>query len=369
MTDGAKLCAGCSERSEITVLKVSVNIPTYNRAHLIRPALDSVLRQTYPHVEIIVIDDGSADETRAVVAEDGDRVRYFHQANGGLGVARNAALARSTGDCIAFLDSDDEWFDFKLALQVAALERMPDVSFICTEFVILKDDGRRIHNGSQTWLANRETWSAIYAESTSSDQLGLRVPELSQAFSIYTGGMYRQLMDEALVLPTTAIVRRQALDSLRFTEGMKIFEDWEFFARLARDSNGAFLDVETAINRGHEGPERLTRCSALAKAQCYLEMFERVWLTDPEFARQFPQDVRSRSCDAVPGRRARGAAGVAAGRRAPGLAVSGAPGHLEAQRGHRLLDARERAWWTKAPPKRAAEQAAARRDHDGTWRF
>ncbi len=297
------------------MLKVSVNIPTYNRAHLIRHALDSVLRQTYPHVEIVVIDDGSTDETRSVVAEYGDRVRYFHQPNGGLGVARNAALARSTGDCIAFLDSDDEWFDFKLALQVEALERMPDVSFIYTEFVILKDDGSRIHNGSRTWLANpdsREGWSDIYPQSTSSDRLGLRVPELSQPFSIYTGAMYRQFMDEALVLPTTAIVRRDALGSLRFTERMKIFEDWEFFARLARDSNGAFLDVETAVNRGHSGPERLTRCSGLAKAQCYLDMLERVWLKDPDFARQFPQDLQQPFVRRRAGRRTRSGARLAA---------------------------------------------------------
>jgi Glycosyl transferase family 2 len=283
------------------LLKVSVNIPTYNRAHLIRHALDSVLRQTYANVEIVVIDDGSTDGTRGLVAEYGDRVRYFRQPNGGLGVARNAALAQSTGDCIAFLDSDDEWFDFKLALQVEALERMPDVSFLYTEFVILKDDGSRIHNGSRTWLANPAStaWSDIYPHASSSDKLGLSVPELQQPFLVYTGAMYRQFMDEAFVLPTTAMVRRSALGTLRFTERMKIFEDWEFFARLARNFNGAFLDVETAVNRGHSGSERLTRCGGLAKAQCYLDMLERVWLADPEFARQFPQELRNRSCDAV----------------------------------------------------------------------
>jgi glycosyltransferase involved in cell wall biosynthesis len=279
------------------LLKVSVNIPTFNRAHLIRHALDSVVCQTYPNLEIVVIDDGSTDATRGVVAEYGDRVRYFHQPNGGLGVARNAALAKSTGDCIAFLDSDDEWFDFKLAVQVEALERLPDVAFLFTEFVILKDNGTRIHNGSQTWLARSVDWSEIYARKTSSAALGLK--RAGRDFGVYTGPMYRQFLDEALVLPTTAIVRRAALGSLRFTEGMRIFEDWEFFAQLARGHAGAFLDVETAVNRGHDGPERLTRCGGLAKAECYLEMLERVWLGDSDFAHEYGADLRRRSGDAV----------------------------------------------------------------------
>jgi glycosyltransferase involved in cell wall biosynthesis len=281
------------------VLKVSVNIPTYNRAHLIRHALDSVLGQTYPNIEIVVIDDGSTDGTRAVVAEYGDRVRYFHQPNGGLGVARNAALERSTGDCIAFLDSDDEWFDFKIALQVDLLERLPGVAFLFTEFVILKDDGSRIHNGSRTWLASPRDWSEVYPHQASSTALGVSAAGPNGVFPVFTGHMYRQFMDEALVLPTTAIVRREAIGTLRFTERMRIFEDWEFFARLGREHAGAFLDVETAVNRGHSGPERLTRCGGLAKAECYLEMLERVWLADAAFTREFEADLQTRSGDAV----------------------------------------------------------------------
>jgi glycosyltransferase involved in cell wall biosynthesis len=281
------------------VLKVSINIPTYNRAHLIRHALDSVLRQTYPNIEVVVIDDGSTDATQGVVAEYGDRVRYFHQPNGGLGVARNAALERSTGDCIAFLDSDDEWFDFKLALQMDVFERLPEVAFSFTEFVILKDDGSRIQNGSRTWLAGTHDWSDIYPQEVSSTALGLKPGLGGGAFQVYTGRIYRQFLDEALVLPTTAIVRREAVGSLRFTERMRIFEDWEFFARLGREHTGCFLDVETAVNRGHSGPERLTRCGGLAKAECYLDMLQRVWMTDAAFTREFDADLRRRCGDAI----------------------------------------------------------------------
>jgi glycosyltransferase involved in cell wall biosynthesis len=268
--------------------RVSVNIPTYNRAHLLRHAITSVLRQGYPNLEIVVIDDGSTDATRAILDEYGDRVRYFAQPNAGLGAARNAAMARSTGDLIAFLDSDDEWFDFKLELQVEVLERMPAVGSVFTEFVILKDDGTRIPKGSRTWLSNPVSWPDFYPQTLTSGAIGLDGKTVGGDFPIYAGRMYRRFLADALVLPTTAVARRDAIGSLRFTEGMTIFEDWEFFARLARDRDVAFLDIETAINRGHDGPERLTRCSALAKAQCYDDMVARVWGVDPDFSRDFP---------------------------------------------------------------------------------
>jgi len=272
-------------------VRISVAIPTYNRAHLLGHAIDSVLSQTYPAHEIIVIDDGSTDGTEALVARYGDKVQYYKQRNGGLGVARNAGLDRATGDCMAFLDSDDYWFDFKLELQVQVLERVPTVNFVFSEFEILKDDGRRIPNGSRTWLARDDRWEDVYQQRVSCEHLGIVLPGVSGQTGVYTGPLYRHFMDEALVLPTTALVRRQALSGLRFTEGMTIFEDWEFFARLARDNQGAFIDAATAVNRGHSDPGRLTRCSALAKAQSYLEMFGRVWGDDARFRAEYPQGV------------------------------------------------------------------------------
>lgn len=272
-------------------MKISVTIPTFNRAHLLGYAIDSVLGQTYRNFEIIVIDDGSTDGTEHLVARYGDKVRYYKQPNGGLGAARNAGLDRAIGDCIAFLDSDDYWFDFKLDLQVQLLDRRRDVSFVFTEFEILKDDGRRTPAGSRTWLAANVQWGDLYPERTSARELGMAISGVESDFGVYTGPMYRQFLHEAFVLPTTAIVRREALRGFRFTERMAIFEDWEFFARLARDRRGAFADVETAVNRGHDEPGRLTRCGSLAKAQSYLEMFERVWKADAEFRTRYPDLV------------------------------------------------------------------------------
>ena len=104
--------------------KISVVIPTYNRAAKVPLGIQSVLDQTFSDLEVIVVDDGSSDDTGKILAEMfGDRIRYFAQANQGVSVARNKGIAEARGDWIAFLDSDDQWERDKLEWQFKALER------------------------------------------------------------------------------------------------------------------------------------------------------------------------------------------------------------------------------------------------------
>ena len=107
---------------------VSVVIPTFNRAHLIMRALQSVLTQTFTAWETIVVDDGSTDDTETVVLSLGDsRIRYCRQPeNRGPAAARNRGMREAKGEFIAFLDSDDEWFPDKLELQVARFRELPE---------------------------------------------------------------------------------------------------------------------------------------------------------------------------------------------------------------------------------------------------
>jgi len=100
---------------------VSVVIPTYNRAKLVVRAVDSVLRQTYPNCEIIVVDDGSEDNTRGALAPYKDRIKYIYQANAVQASARNAGIRAAAGKWIAFLDSDDIWLPEKLSRQMEIL--------------------------------------------------------------------------------------------------------------------------------------------------------------------------------------------------------------------------------------------------------
>lgn len=107
--------------------RVSVIITTFNRADLVTRAIESVLAQEYEPIELVVIDDGSTDRTRDAVTAYRDRARYLHQENKERGAARNAGIAATTGELVAFLDSDDEMLPGELARLVAALVDRPNV--------------------------------------------------------------------------------------------------------------------------------------------------------------------------------------------------------------------------------------------------
>ncbi len=116
---------------------VSVVIVAYNKANTIRAAIQSVLAQTYTDFEILVVDDGSTDNTAAEVAPFGSRVRYLPKSNGGTGSARNLGIAQARGEFVAFLDGDDLWLPRKLELQMGAFEREPSILAVqCSAYCV-----------------------------------------------------------------------------------------------------------------------------------------------------------------------------------------------------------------------------------------
>lgn len=123
---------------------VSIVIPTYNRADKVQPAIDSALAQTFTNLEVIVVDDGSSDDTGKILEQAyGDRIRYYFQVNQGVSVARNKGIEEARGNWIAFLDSDDRWEKDKLEWQLKALERFGPQYGACYTDV-------RIFNHSET---------------------------------------------------------------------------------------------------------------------------------------------------------------------------------------------------------------------------
>ena len=122
---------------------VSVLIPSYNRADTIVECVHSALRQTYNNIEVIVVDDGSTDETVALLPEFDGAITIIRQTNSGQSAATRVAMQHATGELIAFLDSDDLWKDDKVAKQVAVLLANPDVAAVHTdaeEFVTLGEN-------------------------------------------------------------------------------------------------------------------------------------------------------------------------------------------------------------------------------------
>lgn len=120
--------------------RVSVVIPAYNAAGFIRRAVDSVLAQTWPRRDIIVVNDGSTDDTLRELATYRDKIRIIDKPNGGLPQARNSGIRAATGEYIAFLDADDRWLPEKLARQVEILVADPEVGF-CSTVTRVEDPG------------------------------------------------------------------------------------------------------------------------------------------------------------------------------------------------------------------------------------
>ncbi len=120
---------------------VSIVIPAYNAAWCINRSVDSALDQTYGLCEVIVVDDGSTDDTASHLFRYGEAIRIVRKDNGGLPSARNAGIAAARGEFVAFLDADDWWLQAKIERQVALLRKRPEVGFCSTAAEIVGSDG------------------------------------------------------------------------------------------------------------------------------------------------------------------------------------------------------------------------------------
>jgi len=134
---------------------VSIIIPTYNRAHYLYKTIESVINQTYSNLEIIIIDDGSTDETKSVVDKFCDkRLKYFFQKNSGVSVARNNGIRRATGEYIMFLDSDDTILPTKIEEQVKFMETHPDIDCVYCWWQYIDAAGSLLGEGCATYRGN-----------------------------------------------------------------------------------------------------------------------------------------------------------------------------------------------------------------------
>lgn len=273
---------------------VSVIIPTYNRATLVKEAVESVLRQTYRDVELIVVDDGSTDDTEAALRQFGDAIRYVKQPNRGMSSARNHGIALARGRYVALLDSDDIWLEDKLELQIALLEHYHRVGFVFSDFYILHDVSKaRSAHGLSTWYNETPDWGQVYESRVRLSSLPLALSDRPRTdFFVYLGDIYWFSLVAPIVLPSTAVFRRSCIEpDFRFPEASSC-SDWEFFARLSKSRGACYMEIETALNRSHEDAVRLTRISPTVRTTGRLEMIERVWKADSEFYRQHQDEVR-----------------------------------------------------------------------------
>ncbi|MDY6945264.1 MAG: glycosyltransferase family A protein [Pseudomonadota bacterium] len=271
---------------------VSVIIPTYNRAALLREAVESALQQTYSPIEVVVVDDGSTDDTGAVMQEFGERIRYSRRPNGGVNAARNVGIKQAKGQFLAFLDSDDLWEPYKIELQVALLKKFADAAFTFSNFFIFTGSDPRadgvdtVPNGLGTWFEHVAVTEDPYQWRQQFSSLGAPVSSRPpRDFTVSGGDVYGASLFCPHVLPSTALIRSTALtNGLRLSEFDPTCGDWEFFSRLSKERGGCvYADLETTFNRSHEDAVRLTRVDSSLQLGRRIAMIDRLWRADRQF--------------------------------------------------------------------------------------
>jgi len=267
-------------------LAVSVVIPTYNRARLVPNAVRSVLAAARESDEVIVIDDGSTDDTERALGKWRDRIRYVRVPNGGAGAARNHGVRIATAPLVSFLDSDDEWLPDKLELQRMLMTARPDILFCFSDFSMRDAAGVEHHRYLRQWPGVSSAVGDLLGDGVSYSSIAT-LPNGRPDFLVHIGDLYRPLLDSCLVATQSAMVRRaDGLPELHFGEKVKLCEEWWCFAALARKGRAAYLDCETFRNIGHTG-DRITATETEHRFLTdRLTMTTALWGADQEFLRE-----------------------------------------------------------------------------------
>lgn len=202
---------------------VSVILPTYNRAQLVQEATESVLSQTFGDFELIVVDDGSTDDTATVLSGLDNRLRYVAIAHGGASAARNAGLARARGPLIAFLDSDDLWQPHFLQQAIDSLAGADSAGFAYTDYCIAGAQGQ------------------------------ISAPCLKAAEKI-NGRLFPAILEEDFICMGSLLFRRECLEQAGpFDPRVTPAEDWDMWLRITPFYDACYVDRPLLTIRFHGG--------------------------------------------------------------------------------------------------------------------
>jgi len=253
--------------------RVSVIISTYNTASYVAEAVESVLAQTYKDYEIIVVDDGSTDNTREVLMPYMDRIRYVWQKNQERSAARNHGIRLAQGELIAFLDADDVWLPDKLERQVAALDGHDQAVLVCGPAQNIDAEGRPI-----------SFWGSAYLGGEPGGEVEVR----------HHG---QEMLFGSPILPCTVVVRREALDRAGpFDTRLSLGEDWEMWLRLAR--LGPFVHLPWVLSqyRAYASERELRKRASNYMVAQYIYVINKTAATDPA---RFPALLRDQALASV----------------------------------------------------------------------
>ena len=232
--------------------KVSVIIPTYNRADLMREAVESVLVQTYKDFEIIVVDDGSTDNTGDILSGLEDpRLRMIRQENQGQGLARNTGILAAAGQYIAFLDSDDLWESKKLEKQITLFDEDEKLEWVYSDAYAFDDTTRE----------------KLFTFSRKSRQ--------------YEGYIAHKLFMHDFIATSTVMVRQRVFEKMGLFSDLSKAQDWEMWLRVA--ARHYIRKAPSALTGYRIHKDMITQeQNPIFKHQCHVEVLERAIRFAPE---------------------------------------------------------------------------------------
>ena len=199
-------------------MKISVIIPSWNRADRLAAALDSVRAQSLVPHEVIVVDDGSTDNTRELLSRHYPEVRYLYQQNNGVSSARNTGIMAASGDWIALLDSDDRWEPLKLERQQQAIQAQP---------------GYRLCHCDEIWIRN-----------------GKRVNPMKK-HAKQGGKIFRQCLPRCVISPSAVMIQREVFAGIGlFDENLPACEDYDLWLRICARHPVLFVNQPLVIKVG-----------------------------------------------------------------------------------------------------------------------
>jgi glycosyltransferase involved in cell wall biosynthesis len=203
---------------------VDAIISCHDYGRFLTEAIESVLAQSYPHIAVVVVDDGSTDDTPEVAARYADRgVRYLHRAQGGAGRARNTGLRATSAPLIAFLDADDAWLPHRVSAGVEHLERHPEIALVAAH-AFACDEAMRPS-------------SIVHA---------LRGPASGRVLDAL-------LVHNVVLNPSSVLIRRSALEAVGGFSEIAFGEDWDTWIEVAKRFPIGFTDQVVALVRRHAG--------------------------------------------------------------------------------------------------------------------
>ncbi len=216
--------------------KVSVIIPTYNRAKFLPNAVRSIINQKYSNIEIIIVDDGSNDNTQAVVnslKEKYSNIIYCHnERTKGPSGARNTGIIKSSGDYLSFLDSDDTWLDGNLSNGLKIFNKYPEIDVLFGNYSIVDFDTRKhLHN----FFDQKKT---LYS---------LKSVQLASGIKLLKDNLFKALIQENFFSFGTSIIRKSSTNGIFIDESVTFSEDRDFVIKLYKKANATFAFREDPV--------------------------------------------------------------------------------------------------------------------------